>query len=334
MRKKSLDGVYDPAEVASLYVAGMSQHQIGMRLGLSQSSVSRILRRDNVPRRPAHGPRTYPLNETYFDVIDTAEKAYWLGFIAADGGVRPGGSALMVHLARRDAGHLDSLRDALETTTPVHSTRTGVALCINSRHLTESVAPLGIVPRKSYVGTPWDGPADLMPHYWRGVIDGDGHISKTQASIALAGRLPVIEAFLRFAHEVNGTVATPRPREGDAAHHVVLMGAWKVPPLVRALYTIGGPALPRKHAAALALLARHPGRAPKVCRLCGAPHLAKGLCGKHYQRLVKFGDPEVGARPVRATCSVCGDRGYALKLCRRHYDQARLPRRRSTTSSA
>ena len=40
----------------------------------------------------------------------------------------------------------------------------------------------GITAKKTDALQPWDGPADLMPHYWRGLIDGDGSITHQRAT--------------------------------------------------------------------------------------------------------------------------------------------------------
>ena len=47
-------------------------------------------------------------NPAYFDQIDTPGKAYWLGFISADGcvtGFNPGNPRLVIKLARKDRDH-------------------------------------------------------------------------------------------------------------------------------------------------------------------------------------------------------------------------------------
>src|SRR5487761_67173 len=57
--------------------------------------------------------RVYTVDEHYFNVIDTPDKAYWLGFIAGDGYVREDCGVLLVRLAEADAGHLRKLSVAL-----------------------------------------------------------------------------------------------------------------------------------------------------------------------------------------------------------------------------
>ena len=55
--------------------------------------------------------RKYVIDHHFFDEIDTEEKAYWLGFITADGNVMQTktGSTLRVILAVKDAGHLERM---------------------------------------------------------------------------------------------------------------------------------------------------------------------------------------------------------------------------------
>ena len=129
----------------------------------------------------------------FFDRIDTPEQAYWLGFLGADGCMiittekHPEGNHLLGPSRARDKGCLIR-REALGA--PQQACLTGVSkgfpgkpapsasLSVGSRRLTDALIALGIGPRKSATRETWDGPADLMPHYWRGMMDGDGSIAK------------------------------------------------------------------------------------------------------------------------------------------------------------
>ena len=59
--------------------------------------------------------RKYALNETFFEVINSEEKAYWLGFIAADGCVYR--RTLSINLNIKDKEHLEKLITVLNSET-------------------------------------------------------------------------------------------------------------------------------------------------------------------------------------------------------------------------
>ena len=135
--------------------------------------------------------RHYPINEAFFDVIDTEHKAYWLGFIAADGCVTKEGK-LIVALHIKDIEHLRKMTRSMDAGHPVKdikvkNSRNGwgpriqhrASLRIGSQKLVRALARVGIHPRKSLTHTfPASDqvPNHLMRHYVRGYFDGDGSI--------------------------------------------------------------------------------------------------------------------------------------------------------------
>lgn len=156
---------------------------------------------------PRPSRRRYALNEAYFDIVDTPEKAYWLGFLGADGCVLECG-AVRVGLAAADENHLAALRDAVGSTSPIGhylATLNGktypcVALTLHSGRLVQVLGGYGLIPRKSLVLEPWAGPSHLMPHYWRGLVDGDGTVMAKpgQWEIRLIGSRAVVGGFERW----------------------------------------------------------------------------------------------------------------------------------------
>src|ERR1051326_5046232 len=117
------------------------------------------LRRRSEPN-PTH--RLYPLNHAFFDVIDSEEKAYWLGFLSGDGAIIK--STVVVALKRGDAAHLTKLATAIESSAPIHeytSTLGGrvyltATVRLSSIRLVAALARLGVGPRKSLTLQPWD----------------------------------------------------------------------------------------------------------------------------------------------------------------------------------
>ncbi len=259
--------------ITALYGAGHSTRAIAQMLGHGKTTVGSVIVRHGGTMRQMPGCE-YP---DYFDRIDTTEKAYWLGFIGADGCIvatpqYPEGSHLAVQLGARDKGHLLKLKVALGATAGVHERtaetfgkRTSLAsLSVGSRRLTEALVALGVTPRKSATLQPWEGPADLMPHYWRGMVDGDGSLArKTEGlwTVFLCGSEACVRAFAAWASGICGTTAKPYYRAGCL--YISISGRHQVPKLVRALYADAPVSLERKQETADRILsAEEPRRKP------------------------------------------------------------------------
>jgi transposase-like protein len=255
--------------IGSLYETGSSTRDISRILGHSKSTVNAAIVRHGGKLRQVLGCE-YP---DFFEQVDTPEKAYWLGFISADGCVvstekYPEGSHLAVQLGIQDKDHLLKLREALGAhagvRTGTHPASQGgrlkargyASLAVGSRRLTKSLIALGVTPRKSATVQPWGGPADLMPHYWRGLFDGDGSLAKKTAGqyqAFLCGSEACVREFTGWAHGICGTTAKPYFRTG--CWYVSISGRHQVPKLVRAMYADAPVSLDRKQARANSILA-------------------------------------------------------------------------------
>ena len=198
-------------------------------------------------------PRRYALDETYFDQIDTPEKAYWLGFITADGCIGENAAGqpadLRIGLAVCDDGHLRKLCIALGSNRPVLYYDDGAVVTFGSRHLADSLGRLGVVPRKSLNETPWDGPPDLMPHYWRGLFDGDGTIfvSKGSWCVGICGGYTCVAAFGSWATGITNGRSQPRSvRKDTECWQWTCQGSIKSQQIATTLYRDAAVALERK----------------------------------------------------------------------------------------
>ena len=254
------------AQIPGMYESGMDAVAIGRALGCHSTTVYTALEEAGIDRRTRGGCE----NEDYFDRIDAPDKAYWLGFIAADGCVTGFGSGfprLQIKLAVKDHDHLVLLCGALKARQPVRDfedfsageMRSYSAVAIGSLRLVEALVSHGITPRKSHTLQPWRGPDDLLPHYWRGLIDGDGSITINDNGVyvSFVGSEAVVREFATWAHSVCGTNANPRQgTQGNRRYWTIQVGGTKlVRLLVAALYDDAPTALARKKA--LADLAVH-----------------------------------------------------------------------------
>jgi len=167
-------------QLISTYSFFKSTYKTAHNLGIDRNEVYRRLKKLNVPMVGKSGPKQenkIKFDENYFQEIDNAEKAYWLGFIAADGCVRlkkNGGHEFSLHLSAKDKEHLILFKQAIQSEhTIVHNEKTNsVNLRIVRKTLTDSLVRLGIVPLKTL--TDFYIP-DVFTSYWlRGLFDGDG----------------------------------------------------------------------------------------------------------------------------------------------------------------
>jgi transposase-like protein len=130
----------------------------------------------------------YNHNISVFEQIDTEEKAYWLGFIYADGYVTNSDRfALEISLKKSDKNHLAKFRSFLMSDAKI-SDKTiylrgkeyqASRIIIHSKKIVEDLISKGCVPRKSLILT--FPTADILPHtlvrhFIRGYFDGDGSI--------------------------------------------------------------------------------------------------------------------------------------------------------------
>lgn len=127
----------------------------------------------------------YNYNREYFKVIDTEDKAYWAGFIAADGNVRRDLNKMRIELNIKDIHHLEKFRENLNGNMPIRECERyknhSCYIEVNSVQICKDLNKIGITPNKSLtLDIDFSQiPNELIHHFIRGYFDGDGSISHT-----------------------------------------------------------------------------------------------------------------------------------------------------------
>lgn len=143
-------------------------------------------RRDMYSEKLSRTFKKYQLNHNKFDIIDTEEKAYWLGWYMTDGYNHESKSAVALRLQSCDIEILEKLKQFLETDIPIYTLkrkdskgfeREYVELNICSVHMSKSLAKLGVTQNKMHNKSIPNIQEDLIRHFIRGYFDGDGCIS-------------------------------------------------------------------------------------------------------------------------------------------------------------
>lgn len=138
--------------------------------------------------------------------IDSAEKAYWLGFFMADGACWPNGKQASIQLSAKDADHLQKFADFVGYPMRLNESNgySYARVIINSKSFVDDFLRMtGGIRIKSQLD---DIAADstfsrlegkYMADFMRGMFDGDGSIGKYNGEwrFTLAGEKPMLENF-------------------------------------------------------------------------------------------------------------------------------------------
>lgn len=175
---------------------GVSRRKLHDRFGYSYRIIDRILTEAGLElrnERSSGNNRKYSFDESYFENIDTPNKAYVFGFWLADGCVRADGTRVAISLKESDKYILENIKKELKTEQPLRydshaqkvfpSAERACVLEIHSQKICKQLVALGIYPRKSLINKIPNWVID-SPYFWdamRGYFDGNGHIFRGHA---------------------------------------------------------------------------------------------------------------------------------------------------------
>ena len=169
----------------------ISTHKLSTMFGIGQATVYRILTRRGVEirSRSENGPNhTYTYNESFFDYIDTEEKAYFFGILYADGNTNRDAPSITIKLQEDDYSVLQKLNSLISTNNrPLiyeqkknSKHKNTYLLTIRNAHIKEVLVSYGMVPRKSLIKifpeVILNSSEDIIRHFIRGYFDGNGFI--------------------------------------------------------------------------------------------------------------------------------------------------------------
>jgi len=203
----------------------------------SFDTISRRMREFEIPvdvniRRPTK----YSYNQNYFSEIDSSDKAYWLGFINADGGIeyeqeKSSSSTirLKIHLAKKDINHLHKFLDDIESNVPVKTGKTYLKatdkyydyarVVLYSKKICDDLIDQKIKVNKSTnEQPPLITDKELIRHYIRGYFDGDGSFNywysefhnKWNCSFNVIGSREIVEYISNFIEQELGISSNVR----------------------------------------------------------------------------------------------------------------------------
>jgi len=178
--------------IYKMYKDGTKVSDIAKDFGVTNSTIYTRLNRRYGPlgKERAVNKRKYTVDESFFETIDTPEKAYIMGWFYSDGSNSVSPNIAKIDVAEDSVDILIKIREVIGSNAriiPMKNSANSYAgekaqmlyrLGIYNKVVSKQIAALGICGNMTYSRTwpEWLN-EDLEPHFIRGLIDGDGCIS-------------------------------------------------------------------------------------------------------------------------------------------------------------
>lgn len=156
--------------------------RLGKEFGCSYGTIRNCLNKNGIKTRG--NKQRYPRNEFYFNAIDTKEKAYWLGFLYADGCVHKNNNEISV--SSIDEEHLKKFQLAIGAISHkicciedkrFQDVKVVYSFNIKDKQLHDDLIKWGCVPNKSLILSAIPNiPRNFVSHFIRGYFDGNGSL--------------------------------------------------------------------------------------------------------------------------------------------------------------
>lgn len=238
----------------------MGLKELQEKYNVVERTILRALK--NIPKK---GPILTKINVDYFKIIDTPSKAYFLGFIAADGhiAVEKYRTTLQIGIKKTDIEILEyfnsdigSEYSIVESKSYKNNTYSEIcSLHISNQEFTNNLINQGVTSEKSKtIKFPSTISDNLMCHYIRGLIDGDGgwHYVNNKKGIGLSFCSSVksfVEEFQSFLSSKLGIskLKIITKTKNNSCFSIKYCKQSDILKLYHYLYNNKGPFLKRKH---------------------------------------------------------------------------------------
>lgn len=177
-------------EAKNMYLEqGISMEHIGNYFKVSERTISRIFRANNIPIR--NSGQIYCYKTSYFEKVNSENEAYFLGLITSDGNLTTANNGnthvVQINLQENDKIVLEIFANdiiqggkskPLSYLIKKENGKNQYKLSINNKQIYYNLQNLGLMERKSLIIKELCDkiPKELYHHYIRGLFDGDGSV--------------------------------------------------------------------------------------------------------------------------------------------------------------
>ncbi len=212
---KEIRQTYNKDEALSLYNSGKIIEELAIKYNVTEKTIKKNLSLMGASVVDKRG--MWDLNEHFFDVIDTEEKAYWLGFIFADGYVAKDRPTFAMNLQYADISHMQKFCDLLHYSSEIRTQeKDNYITCrmkFDNRNIYQNLISKGCVPQKSlilqfpnediFISSDRYSKEELIRHFLRGYFDGDGCVTYSDkehkyAEFNVIGTKDFLQGMMRY----------------------------------------------------------------------------------------------------------------------------------------
>lgn len=202
-------------QICDLYTDGISINECAKMFNLNRETIGSHLHKNNilVPNKKLDDTK----NENYFEKIDTRYKAYFLGFIVSDGSISKKTNRLVFTINSKDDYILEEFKKDINSSNLIRRSKVldkrtkkitdSTTFQVSSKKIKLDLENKGITAYKSLkFEFPKNIPDNLLKHFFRGMMDGDGYISKTKARFSLISTLEFLNKFNEILFSNSGKI--------------------------------------------------------------------------------------------------------------------------------
>lgn len=165
-------------ELKQEYLNGNSITKIRKRHKICETRLSEFLKKEGIFRGNTQNERG--TDQTIFEKIDTVEKAYWLGFLYADGAIHSKKNIIAITLKPSDINHLKKFKTLVKANNKILLDDISCEYAFSSKKVKQDLIDKGCFCKKSLIlkfPTKEQVPDEFVIDFIRGYFDGDGSLT-------------------------------------------------------------------------------------------------------------------------------------------------------------
>jgi len=294
----------EKSELFRMYETGnYSGNQLTNYFPISQVAINNLLRRNGYDAKSASElKRKYPIQEYFFDKIDTEEKAYILGLLYADGYNNTDRNSVSLGLKEDDKEILDKITAIIQPDKPLQyidlstqkktkgfeNSQNQYRMVIANKHISQRLVELGCGKAKTHNLTfPREEqvPSHLIRHFVRGYFDGDGWVG--EKAISVVSTLDFCNSLAEILKEefnINCYIRARHPERNNSIRMLEL-NKKSARTFLKWIYKDSNINLQRKHDRYLKQIEYENSLSEiRICSVdgCNKKHNGNGYCRNHY----------------------------------------------------